>query len=389
MLSKGERTFIRKTKTELEEKGKINISYVELYDEFKDNDLAKVLSSYHYQIINMFKDINKRLEYRYIHADVSREMIDFLREVKDFMGNISGNKIKLIENYDNLTNQIYSFLKYSGGSIIPDEFLEILIIESSPIFISKKSLTKEITKKTLNLFPIGKGSYARVYSFYDEYYDEKFVLKCLKAEADEKDCERFNREFDIMKKLNSLFIAKVYKIDREKREYIMEYIDMTLYEYIQMNNSKMSFEDREYIIKQIIIAFEYLAKKNILHRDISPKNVLLKIYEDSLCIKLSDFGLVKIEKSTLTSPNSEARGSLNDPRLADIGFNNYDSSYEMYALTRLIAYILTGKSNFSNIKDTNILEFLNKGTSNKIEERYKDIFELKNNFKILKRKIKN
>lgn len=80
MLSKGERTFIRKTKTELEEKGKINISYVELYDEFKDNDLAKVLSSYHYQIINMFKDINKRLEYRYIHADVSREMIDFLRK---------------------------------------------------------------------------------------------------------------------------------------------------------------------------------------------------------------------------------------------------------------------------------------------------------------------
>ena len=149
-----------------------------------------------------------------------------------------------------------------------------------------------------------------------------------------------------MKELNSIFIAKVYRMDRENKEYIMEKVDTTLFEHIEKNNSKLTFSDREYIIRQIIVVFKYLNDKEILHRDISPKNILLRLYDDSLCIKLSDFGLVKIEESTLTAPNSEFRGSLNDPKLRDIGFNKYNLSYEMYALTRLIAFILTGKSNF-------------------------------------------
>lgn len=67
---------------------------------------------------------------------------------------------------------------------------------------------------------------------------------------------------------------------------------------------------------------------------------------------------------------------MNAPKLKDIGFEKYNFSYEMYALTRLIGYILTGKCNFSKIKNVEILVFLNKGTSENLKERYQNINEL-------------
>lgn len=393
MLSKGEKVIIKKTKLELEKIEKLNGIYLELYNALEDDDLKLILSSYHYYLIEIFRDINVRLlkTPKYIHANISREIIDLIARIENFIGNMIENRIRLIEGYENTIKQIKSFIQQSGGTFIPDDFLEIQLIETRAIFLFEKSIIKEGNKEVLKLVPIGTGSYAQIYSFYDKFYDENFVLKRLNKNATDKDFERFCREFEIMKKLNSIFIAKVYRIDEKNKEYIMEKIDTTLFEYINKNNSKLVFSKREYIIRQVILAFKYLNDKKILHRDISPTNILLKIYDDSLCIKLSDFGLVKIEESTLTSPSSEFRGSLNDPILRDIGFEKYNLSYEMYALTRLIAFILTGKSNFSKIKDEDVLKFLNKGTDNNLENRYKDIYDLEKNFKVLSNilKLKN
>ena len=213
--------------------------------------------------------------------------------------------------------------------------------------------------------------------FKDEDYEECFTLKRLNKKATDKDFERLKREYETMKDLDSPFIVKVYKMNYHKKEYTMEYLNDTLYNHIQKKNSLLNIESRNYIINQILKGFEYLDKKGILHRDISPTNILLKHYEDeTMLIKISDFGLVKLEESTLTDPNSEFRGSLNDHRLRDIGFDKYNVIYEMYALTRLIAYILTGRSAFAKITDQDILAFLNKGISDNQEERYQNIYEL-------------
>ena len=45
------------------------------------------------------------------------------------------------------------------------------------------------------------------------------------------------------------------------------------------------------------------------------KNILIKEYDDTLVVKLSDFGLVKIPDSTLTTVNTEFKGYFNDPAL--------------------------------------------------------------------------
>ena len=93
-------------------------------------------------------------------------------------------------------------------------------------------------------------------------------------------------------------------------------------------------------------------------------------------MKVSDFGLVKIKQSELTSFGSEIKGSLNDSNLQAIGFENYNMEYETFALTRLIYYIMTGKYNLEKITNQNVQNFVLKGISPNLDERYHDVAEM-------------
>lgn len=69
----------------------------------------------------------------------------------------------------------------------------------------------------------------------------------------------------------------------------MECCDTTLDKYITRNNTRLSFGTKKRIALQFLYAMNYLNFKNILHRDISYGNLLVKEYENAVVIKLSDF----------------------------------------------------------------------------------------------------
>jgi len=193
---------------------------------------------------------------------------------------------------------------------------------------------------------IGEGSYAHVFAFEDKLYNQKFALKRAKKDLDEKELIRFKREYDQMKSFNSSYVLKVHSYNEEKKEYIMEYMDMTLEKYISKNNATLNNEQRKSIISQLTNGYEYLHKRQFFHRDVSSNNVLIREHDDSMTVKISDFGLVKMPNSELTSASTELKGSLNDPSLKIRGFVSYDLLDEIYALTLLFVYVLTGKKKF-------------------------------------------
>lgn len=224
---------------------------------------------------------------------------------------------------------------------------------------------------------IGEGSYARVFRYTDPFYQRDFVLKRAKPDLDEKERQRFKREFEEMQSLRSPYIVEVYSYNEEKHEYIMELMDFSLEKYISDHNQSMTLQERRSIIMQLLRAYKYLHTKSIYHRDISPKNVLLKQYDDVLIVKLSDFGLVKIVDSDLTSENTEFKGSLNDPALKTEGFANYGFLHEVYAITLLFVYIMTGKSNWAKVSDPTIKAFMSKGTNPDKAKRFQTLNELR------------
>lgn len=228
---------------------------------------------------------------------------------------------------------------------------------------------------------LGEGSYAKVFRYTDQFYQKDFVLKRAKSDLTEKELIRFKREYEEMRALHSPYIVEVYSYNEERHEYIMELMDFTLEKYINNHNSSLPLSIRKNIIMQLLRAYGYLHSQSIYHRDISPQNVLLKQYDDTLIVKISDFGLVKIIESDLTSENTEFKGSLNDPALKVEGFGNYGLIHELYAITLLFAYILTGKTNWSKITDTIIRPFMEKGTNPDKSQRFQTLDELGDSIK--------
>ena len=163
----------------------------------------------------------------------------------------------------------------------------------------------------------------------------------------------------------------------------MECMDYTLDSYISQSNSVLSGSQRKGIALQVLKAFEYIHSKGRLHRDISPKNILIKEYEDVPVIKISDFGLVKIPNSQLTTVNTEFKGYFNDPSLVLEGFNTYNILHETYALTRIVYYIMTGKTNTDKMADVKLREFVQKGLNSDKTKRFQNVLEMIKEFRMI------
>ena len=356
--------------------------FLPYYKNIINDNLAYLFAYFHFKFNNLFEFLNYKMDVRGRHynADESRELISIINDEKNLYNELKNSiySFYIEEKYLKLINLCEPFLSQSGGSSIPEDFNKIVTIKSRPIFYLNS--TVNIKNLQINLKLIGEGSYAKVSKYKDEFYNKYFAIKKANKDLSEKELERFKLEFEIMKKANSPYILEVYNYNKDDNSYIMEYANITLFKYIEQNNTKLNLSERIGIINQIFKAFEYIHQNIGLHRDISTTNILLKIYDnDLLVVKISDFGLAKLKNSTLTSDNTDFKGSLNDPKLNIVGgFKNYSIEHETYALTRLIYFIVTGKTIIDNkFRNKDFESFIQNGISDDLARRYKNIQEMK------------
>lgn len=372
----------------------INLEYVDLYKEFEDEKLRMVLSTLHHLLTESYITMNQLLpseDYtRHFWAEDSRKLINIINIINKLKGKLLNSELsfKLDDYYANVLKNSKDFLSKSGGSEIPPFTESVDLYYEIPIFIPTNSLniSREDKKIFSDLKPIGEGSYASVYKYKDEFYDKEFVLKRAKKKLDTKELERFKIEYEQMKSLSSPYVTEVYRYNGDENEYIMECMDYSLESYLKKFQDKLDFNAKRKIVFQILNAFKYIHSKGILHRDISPKNILIKKYEDVLIIKVADFGLVKIPESGLTSLMTDFKGAFNDLSLEQEGFSSYNILHETYALTKLIYYTMTGRTNIKidSIKNSDLKQFVSKGISLDKNVRYKNVDEMISSFRSIK-----
>ena len=368
------------------------IDYEHLYKESFDARLSQLCSSLHHQLVEALRILNDSINGgRHFWANPSRDLIKAISLSNRFINNLknSGENVSIVEYYDKVIKKCNDFLSSSGGSLVPEDMVEVELYYELPIFEASTvvQLLNNFSQK-FQLKPVGDGSYASVFSYFDENYNKIFALKRANKTISPKDLERFYLEFDTMKCLNSPYILEVYSIDKKKNEYIMEYADTTLLKYITTHNQKLTFEERRSLCNQIIKGFEYLAEKGILHRDISPNNILIKQYEDTKIIKIADLGNIKLSDSVLTSLDTEIRGAFNDySGLQRVGYNNYNFYFESFALSKLLYFVLTGRyKDFTKFEYSHLEEFINHGTNPNFSKRFGNIHELRRSFSKIKPK---
>lgn len=358
----------------------------ELYINIESDYLKQLFAIMHqrFNVLITFMQTKKQSN-RHFNAAESRELLKLIKLYKDMQHVLKKTQLsfRLEDSYDLMLKFCKGFLRESNGSEIPEDLPDFDVVEYDPIFHMDETISVSGMDKSYNfqLKFIGGGSYAKVFKYKDNFYDKFFALKRAKNDLNEKELERFKLEFDTMKTLKSPYVLDVYRYDNVKNEYYMEYADETLHNFIKKNNGKLSVRRRRGIAYQIFKGFSYIHSQNYLHRDISFTNILLQHYDDELSVvKISDFGLVKVEHSNLTSFGSEVKGSLNDSNLEFVGFSNYNMEYETFALTRLIYYVMTGRYNLENIKNQEVKNFVQRGINPIVDNRYHSITEMQEAF---------
>lgn len=360
----------------------VDILETKLYEEVLDTNLIIILGYIQHELNKLLKFMNRKArDNHYYNADESRDVL-FLLDLITNLENAAlkrGIQISFVKEYQSVI-EMPQFLNESGGSEIPIDFEAIDIIEYEPIF---KVVTDVAQKKNGQNFPqkmIGEGSYAITYKFKDTDYDEFFCVKQAKDDLNEKEKQRFEQEFNLMKNLNSPYVLKVYKFQKAPLQYTAEFADMDLYKYIS-KNPKLGIVARRKVAIQVLNGFKYIHSKGLLHRDISYSNILLKLYDNNIIVRISDFGLAKRVDSQLTSLNTDVKGSLNDPSLQVTGFKNYGIEHEIYALTRVLYFIMTGRQTVGKWKNKMQESFFSKGTSPILNERFSNVDEMWAEFK--------
>lgn len=350
-------------------------SFTRLYE---DQEFGHMFSVLHKHLNQHFDAINDRAKTTHHYwADNSRDLIALIDELEQDLHNLklAGNEVKLDQRYKEAIEHCRPWLSRSGGSTVPDDFQLIDVVKFEPVF-SRPATTVKLKKPTMpiKLKMVGEGSYATVHSFVDPDYGIKFAVKRAKRGISERDLQRFKQEYEVMKRLSFPYIIEVYHYDEDRDEYRMEFCDETLRTYISKRNSRLSFSSRKRIALQFLYGINYLHSQNLLHRDISLQNVLLKVYASgAVLVKLSDFGLVKDQSSTFTRTQTEMRGTIRDPLVHS--FKDYGVVNEMYSIGWVLSYIFTGRESLP-AANNDVGRVVQKCAANNVEQRYPTVLSL-------------
>lgn len=163
-----------------------------------------------------------------------------------------------------------------------------------------------MAKKTLGKYEIidrlGRGGMAEVYRAYhaslDRYVAIKLLHPFLADDLEFKD--RFEREAQNIAKLRHPHIVQVFDFDfdevGESYYMVMELIEgRTLKDILfdlASTGQKMPLERVLQINKEAAAALSYAHKRNMIHRDVKPANLMIE--EPDGRVVLTDFGIAKI-----------------------------------------------------------------------------------------------
>lgn len=192
--------------------------------------------------------------------------------------------------------------------------------------------------------------------------------------------------FEIHNKISKIHhknLAQIYDcvIDENMCIVLEQYVSgVTIEQYYNERDKKITEDEAAEIILQICDGIEVLHDINIVHRDITPANVIIS---DEGIVKIIDYGISRAEKLT-NSANVHDTYILGTEGYAapeQFGFFQSNERTDIYAIGILFNYLLTGKLPSEKLYEGVYSDIIKKCTEFNPEKRYESIDRLRKDIK--------
>ncbi len=143
---------------------------------------------------------------------------------------------------------------------------------------------------------LGRGGMSCVYRAFDNFVDRDIALKVIKPQSTvnlKMLVQHFYREIDITAKLKHKNIVPLFDRGEWQGEpfFTMEYEEgLTLKELLRVHD-RLALAVALHVARETCLALRAAHQRRIIHRDVSPTNIMLDLEGD---VKVLDFGIAKI-----------------------------------------------------------------------------------------------
>jgi serine/threonine protein kinase len=203
---------------------------------------------------------------------------------------------------------------------------------------------------------LGSGEVGAVYRAFDTSFNREVAIKVLPLELmrNLKILARFKRELKMIASLEHPAIVPVYDVGEENGQpyYVMRYMSGgSLRRWIA--NRKLSLQETADIIERVALGLEYAHQKGIVHRDLSPDNILFDNHNNPY---ITDFSLAKLIADTFRT--NSGSGFIGTPEYISPEQSQsmpVDHRSDIYGLGVIMYEMLTGEPPYQAVDAMGVL----------------------------------
>lgn len=203
---------------------------------------------------------------------------------------------------------------------------------------------------------LGSGEVGAVYRAFDPSFNREVAIKVLPLELmrNLKILARFKRELKMIASLEHPAIVPVYDVGEENGQpyYVMRYMSGgSLRRWI--SNRKLSLQDTADIIERVALGLEYAHQKGIVHRDLTPDNILFDNHNNPY---ITDFSLAKLIADTFRT--NSGSGFIGTPEYISPEQSQsmpVDHRTDIYGLGVIMYEMLTGEKPYVAVDAMGVL----------------------------------
>ncbi|CAM3657262.1 Stk1 family PASTA domain-containing Ser/Thr kinase [Erysipelothrix urinaevulpis] len=192
---------------------------------------------------------------------------------------------------------------------------------------------------------IGSGGMADVYLALDTVLEREVAVKILRGSLahDPVALLRFQREAQAASGLDHENIVDVYDVGEDDGEHyiVMEVIHGTTLKSLIHRRGALDKYEAVSIMEQIAFALQKAHKKNVIHRDIKPQNILVK---DDGTVKIADFGIALAGDALQLTKSDSVLGSVHYLAPECSRGEGASEQSDIYALGIVFYELLTGEA---------------------------------------------